>query len=255
MPVLYSVQEMGSLFFFFASWWGFLLEAIAIIHFIRRRPDFYWLFVIIFLGWIGAVIYILVEMVPDASLARQSFKVFPRRRRIRELQSEILDNPSAGNYEELGDLNLEEGNYAQARQCYNKALTIRTDSPDPFYRRGVAATLMGDFAAAIPDLERVVTQDSQYDFYRAAGLLAHSYAHTEQPEKAEALFQQVTRISTMSETYYNYAAFLAQQNRNSEAREWAQKLLDKRRTMPGYLKRRERPWFRKASSMLRQLPA
>ena len=39
----------------------------------------------------------------------------------------------------------------------------------------------------------------------------------------------------MSETYYNYAAFLAQQNRNAEAREWAQKLLDKRRTMPGYL--------------------
>jgi hypothetical protein len=255
MPVIYSVQEMGSLFFFFASWWGFLLEAIAIIHFIRRRPDFYWLFVIIFLGWLGAVIYIFVEMVPDAGLARQSFKVFPRRRRIRELQSEILDNPSAGNYEELGDLNLEEGNYAHARDCYNKALSIRTDSPDPFYRRGVAATLMGDFTAAVPDLERVVTQDAQYDFYRAAGLLAHCYAHTGQPEKADALFQQVTRISTMSETYYNYATFLAEQNRNAEAREWAQKLLDKRRTMPGYLKRRERPWFRKATSMLRQLPA
>src|SRR6185312_5373865 len=112
MPVLYSVQEMGSLFFFFASWWGFLLEAIAIIHFIRRRPDFYWLFVIIFLGWIGAVIYILVEMVPDASLPREAFEVFPRRRRNRELQTEILGKPAAGNYEELGDLALEEGNYA-----------------------------------------------------------------------------------------------------------------------------------------------
>ena len=55
---------------------------------------------------------------------------------------------------------------------------LRTDSPDPFYRRGVAATLMGDFTAAVPDLERVVTQDAQYDFYRAAGLLAHCYAHT-----------------------------------------------------------------------------
>jgi hypothetical protein len=59
----------------------------------------------------------------------------------------------------------------------------------------------------------------------------------------------------MSETYYNYATFLAQQNRSAEAREWAQKLLDKKRTMPGYLKRRERPWFSKANSLLRQLPA
>jgi hypothetical protein len=246
---------MGSLGFFFASWWGFLLEAIAIVHFIRRRPDYYWLFIIIFLGWIGALIYIFVEMVPDISLARQSFKVFPRRRRIRELESAIVDNPSAGNYEELADLYLEEKNYAKARDYYNRALSIRTDSPDPFYRRGVAATFMGDYAAAAADLERVVAQDPQYDFYRAAGLLAHAYAHTGRTEKAGALFQQVTKISTMSETYYNYATFLAQQNRSAEAREWAQKLLDKKRTMPGYLKRRERPWFSKANSLLRQLPA
>lgn len=246
---------MGSLGFFFASWWGFLLEAITIVHFIRRRPDYYWLFIIIFLGWIGALIYIFVEMVPDVSLARQSFKVFPRRRRIRELEAAILDNPSAGNYEELADLYLEEKNYTRARDFYNQALTIRTDSPDPFYRRGVAATFMGDFSAAATDLERVVAKDPQYDFYRAAGLLAHAYAHIGQTEKAEALFQQVTKISTMSETYYNYATFLAAQNRSAEAREWAQTLLDKKRTMPGYLKRRERPWFSRAKSLLRQLPA
>ena len=30
--------------------WGLLLQAAAIIHFIRRRPDTYWLFIIIFLG-------------------------------------------------------------------------------------------------------------------------------------------------------------------------------------------------------------
>src|SRR5579872_1513290 len=203
---------MGSLGFFFASWWGFLLEAIAIVHFIRRRPDYYWLFIIIFLGWIGAVIYIFVEMVPDVSLARQSFKVFPRRRRIRELEFAIIDNPSAGNYEELADLYLEEKSYAKARANYDRALAMRTDSPDPFYRRGVAATMMGDFAAAAPDLERVVSQDSQYDFYRAAGLLAHAYAHLGQEQKADALFQHVTKISTMSETYYNYATFLAGQN-------------------------------------------
>lgn len=245
---------MGSLGFFFASWWGFLLEAIAIIHFIRRRPDYYWLFIILFLGWIGALIYIFVEIVPDAGLARQSFKVFPRRRRIHELEATILDNPSAGNYEELADLYLEEEKYAKARACYDKAISSRTDSLDPFYRRGVAAIFMADFAAAIPDLERVVSKDAQYDFHRAAALLAHAYANTGQPQKAETLFQHVTKISTMSETYYNYATFLASQNRAAEARKWAKKILDKRPTMPGYLKRRERPWFHKANGLLRQLP-
>lgn len=241
---------MGMLLFLIFSWWGLILQAVAIVHFIRRRPDWFWLFIIIFLGGWGALIYIAVEMVPDAGLLRQSFKVFPRRRRIRELESAVLDNPSAGNYEELGDLYLEEGKYARARQCLDKSIAARADSPDPFYRRGVAEIGLGDFPAAVKDLERVVAGDPQYDFYRAPALLAHAYANTGQPEKAEALFQQVTKISTSSETYYNYANFLLSQGRNTEARQWAQRILAKKPTMPGYLRRRERPWFRRANTFL-----
>jgi hypothetical protein len=246
---------MGSLLLFAFSWWGILLQAFAIFHFIRRRPDTFWLWVILIGGWLGAAVYIAVEAIPDAGLLRQSFKVFPRRKRIRELEAAVLDNPSAGNYEELGELYLEEGSYARARQAYDKSISSRTDSLDPFCRRGVAAMMMDDYEAAIPDLERVVSKDPTYDFHRAAGLLAHAYAKTGQPEKAEALFRKVTKISTLSETYYNYAGFLAAQQRNAEAQEWARNILAKKRNMPGYLRRRERPWFRKASSLLKRLPA
>jgi hypothetical protein len=85
------------------------------------------------------------------------------------------------------------------------------------------------------------------------GLLAHAYANRQQPEKADKLFQEATRISTSSETYYNYALFLASQQRNAEARDWAKKILAKKVNMPGYLRRRERPWFRKASVLLMRL--
>jgi len=117
----------------------------------------------------------------------------------------------------------------------------------------MAATFMGDFTAALPDLELVVAQDPKYDFQRAAALLAHAHANTGELEKAEALFREVTKISTSSETYYNYACFLRDQQRNAEAREWAQRILDKKPNMPGYLRRRERPWFRKASALLSRL--
>jgi hypothetical protein len=114
---------------------------------------------------------------------------------------------------------------------------------------------LGDFAAAVSDLERVVGNDQGYDFHRAKGLLAHAYANTGQPAKADELFRQVTVISTLSETYYNYALFLYAQERVAEAREWAQKILAKKPTMPGYLKRRERPWFRRATALLKRLKA
>ena len=235
--------------------WGFLLQGLAIVHFIRRRPDNYWFFVILFLGPLGAIVYLAVEALPDIGLVGQSFKVFPRRKRIGQLEAMIRDNPSPGNYEELGDLYMDDGRLADAREAFNKAIAARADTPDPFYRRGVCAIQLGDAAAAVPDLERVVTKEADYDFHRAAGLLAHAYAQTGQKEKAESLFRKVTTISTLSETYLNFADLLASEQRNAEAREWAQKVLDKKPTMPNYLRRRERPWFRRANDLLKRLPA
>jgi hypothetical protein len=232
---------------------GILLQGLAIVHFIRRRPDNYWIFIILFLGPIGAIIYLFVEALPDIGLLGQSFKVFPRRKRIGELEAAIRDNPSAGNYEDLGDLYMDDGNLQSARVAFDKAIAARADTPDPFYRRGVCAILLGDAAAALPDLERVVAKEPDYDFQRAAGLLAHAYAQTGQKEKAEALFRRVTVTSTLSETYLNFAGLLASEGRNAEAREWAQKVLDKKPTMPGYLRRRERPWFRRANEILKRV--
>jgi len=232
--------------------WIFLLQGLAIVHFIRRRPDTYWLFVILFLGPLGAIIYLAVEALPDIGLLGQSFKVFPRRKRIHELEAAIHDNPSAGNYEELGDLYMDDGKIAQARAAFDRAIAARADTPDPFYRRGVCALQMGDAAAAVPDLERVVAKEADYDFHRAAGLLAHAYALTGQQERAEALFREVTKISTLSETYLNFADLLASEGKKAEAREWAQKVLEKKLSMPGYLRRRERPWFRRANEFLKR---
>lgn len=245
---------MGSFLFFAFSWWAILLRVVAIVHFIRRRPDFFWLFVILF-HWVGALIYIAVEVIPDAGLLRSSFQVFPRHQRIRELEQAILDNPSAGNLEELGLLYLDDRDFARAKTCYDRAISARTNSEDAFYRRGIAEIELRDFAAAVPDLERTVKTDPDYDFHRAKGLLAWAYAQTGQNEKANEMFREATRISTSSESYYHYALFLESEGRTAEARAWAQRILDKKPTMPGYLRRLERPWFRKASEVLGRVRA
>lgn len=237
--------------FFFP--WGILLEALAIIHFIRRRPDTWWIFVIIFLGPLGAAIYLIVEGIPDLSLVGDSFRGFSRRSRIRELESLVRVNSAVGNIEELGDLYMDEGRLTQARAAFNQAIAGGSTTLDPFYRRGVCAVRLRDGAAAIPDLERVVAKEPDYDFHRAAGLLAQAYAMTGQKEKAEALFRRATERSTLSETYLNFSDLLASEDRVEEAREWARKVLEKAPAMPSYQRRRERPWFREARKRLRRL--
>jgi len=138
--VLYCCIRMGSLLFFAFSWWGILLQAFAIVHFIRRRPDTFWLWIILIGGWLGALVYIAVEAVPDAACA-PVVQGIPRRKRIRELESAVIDNPSAGNYEELGDLYLEEGHYAKLGR-----LTIRR-----FRRAPTHLTLLPSRRGGHPD--------------------------------------------------------------------------------------------------------
>ena len=61
--------------------YGLILQAIAIVHFVRRRPDTYWLWIIVFFGGLGALIYIAMEVIPDAGLLQGAFQAFPRRKR------------------------------------------------------------------------------------------------------------------------------------------------------------------------------
>lgn len=234
--------------------YGILLQAVAITHFVRRRPETYWLWIIIIGGGLGALVYIMIEMVPDAALLRGSFDVFPRRKRIRQLEAAILDNPAVGNYEELGDLYLEDRQFAKARECFDRVIAARTDSLDAFYRRALAALALGDLDATAADLRHVYEHDPRYDYQRAAGLLAHVLGKIGHREAAGALFADVTQTSTLSETQYNYACYLADEGRNGEAREWAQRVLAKKPTMPAYLRRRERIWFRRAAALILKLP-
>ncbi len=233
--------------------YGAVLQVLAIVHFVRRRPDGYWLWIIIIGGGLGALAYFIAEVIPDLGLLRGTFEAFPRRKRIKALRTAILDNPSIGNYEELGHLYLDDRQFAQARECFDRVISTRTDSPDPFYRRALAAIAMNDFHAAAADLEQVIKRDAKFDSWRAAGFYAHALGKIGETGAAGKLFADVTETATLSEIQYNYASFLAAEGRTAEAREWAQRILAKKPTMPAYARRRERTWFRKAAALLKSL--
>jgi hypothetical protein len=233
--------------------WGFIVQILAIVHFVRRRPENYWFFVIFFGGFLGAGVYLVVEALPDLGLLRGVFQGFGRRSRIQIVETQILDNPSAANYEELGELYKDQEQFEKAREAFTNAIAARSDSVYTFYYRAQTSLGLGDFTGAIPDLERVVASDPKFDYYRAAGLLGDAYAQTGQLDRAAQLYVDVAQFSTTTETLYNYAYFLKLAGRQEEAREWAEKLLAKKRTLPRYMQRYERPWFRKGKTLLKEL--
>lgn len=237
------------------SFGGIALEICAIVHYFRRRPEMFWIYVIFFLGPLGAAIYLGVVALPEMGIFQASLRGIPRRKRVVALEAMVEDNPSAANYEELGDLYMDAGQFAEARAAFDKVIAARSATTDSFYRRALCTIQLGNAAAALADLEQVVREDPAHDFHRAAGLLAHACAQSGQKERADALFLDAINRSTLSETYLNFAKFLASEGRTAEAREWAQKVLNKERNMPAYLRRREQRWFQNANEMLKNLPA
>ena len=235
--------------------WGVLLQALALVHFIRRRPDTVWLWVIVFLGPLGALIYIVMEVAPDLGLLRQVFDSAGRRRRIAHLEALVLENPAAGNYEELADLHLDEGHYARARECYDKAISGSTDL-DPIYRRGIASLCLGECDAAVRDLELVTTRDPRYRLQsrdwparpcvRVRG--ARGAGRCVVPPGGRGLdavgnLLQLTRRSWL--------------RRDARPRRATGRAASSRanRSLPRYLQRRERPWYRKTAALLKRLAA
>src|SRR5258706_13933026 len=113
--------------------WGFLVQGVALWHFVKRRPEGFWLYIIIFGSVLGAGVYVVAEMIPDLGLLRGTFQGFGRRSRIQNLEIQILDNPSAGNLEEPAEPFFVQKKYAKARVMLDRAIFGRKDSRTAFY--------------------------------------------------------------------------------------------------------------------------
>lgn len=234
--------------------WGLILQVIALVHFFRRRPEWYWLWIIFIGGALGALVYVIAEMIPDLGLLRGTMQGYQRKTRIQQVEAMVVDNPSVANLEELGELYFDQKNYSRARDFFNRAIATRADSEHTFYRRGLCSLYLGDPNATINDIEPIIKADPKFDYWNGAASLASAYAQVGRVDEADALYRKVIDNSTTPQNLYNYAAFLAAQKRPADARATLDQLMQKKHTLPRYMQRIERPWFRKGKSLAKQIP-
>lgn len=245
------MEEPSLLRYLFGS--GFLFQILAIVHWAKRGRDRFWIWIIIIGGPVGALAYFVVEGLPDWADMKRSFTGPARRRRIAMLRAMIRDNPSAGNYEQLGELLVQQRSWREARDAFDRAIGARGDLLDSFYWRGVAAFELGDDAAAIEDFRYVVAREPKYDYSRARCLLARALARSGQTAEAMAEFDRLVETSSACESAVMAAEFYAANGKPRQAYELVDTILARRPTMPAYQRRRDRKWLRMARKIARKL--
>ena len=233
--------------------YGFIFQLIAIVHCAKQGRNRFWIWLLIFGGMLAVMAYVIVECLPDWSEMKRRFTGPARRKRIAMLRAIILDNPSAGNYEQLGELLVQPKTWREAYDAFDRAIASRSDLLDTFYWRGVSAFELGDDAAAIRDLQYVVEREPKYDYSRARCQLARTLARAGRTGEAMTIFDRLVESSTASESLVQAAQFYAANGRGGTARELVESILARRQTMPAYQKRRDRAAFSAARKLRRKL--
>lgn len=99
----------------------------------------------------------------------------------------------------------------------------------------------------------MLQKDQNYDYHYGAAFLAEAYGKAGRTDAADAWYREALTYLNTPEILFTYAVYLLDHGRRDEAREWAQKVLDKKKTLPRYMQRIERPWFHRAKALLKSL--
>lgn len=228
-----------------------LFQLLMLVHFFRSRPEWYWFFLIIFLGPLGALVYFVVEVIPDLRVKPPAIARFERARRRRWLEHMAGETPSVDMLQELGEIYAAEGEHARAIEFFSRVLQRDPEAREALYGRGKSLVALGRVDEAIADLDLVARAEPAYRFYDAYLTLAECYERAGRDEAAAASYREILGRTTVSRAYYNYGCVLARMGQRDAARDMMRHILAKKPALPRYLRHQERPWFRKAEAFLK----
>ena len=226
-----------------------------VIHFFRKRPEGYWFFVIVFLGPIGALAYFVMEVVPDLRVKPPWLARMERRRRRACLEHVVAESPALEHLQELGEICALEGEHERAIELFTRALKRDPDLREARHGRAKSRVALGQIDGAIEDLEPLVRAEPKYHFWDSYLTLAECYERAGRTDAARGAYQDILGRTTVSRAYYGYGLLLNRLGEREPAREMMRQILAKKPTLPRYLRRQERPWFRKAEAFLKEARA
>lgn len=238
-------------------WIWTLLTIAAIVHYFRTRPDGWWIWIIIFLGPLGAVAYFVVNVVMPLTggggsmLEGKVSLTLDERRRIKDLEHKIEENPLPFDYAQLGELLYKRGDYTKAEPILRQAAAKIDDEIEPLYWLALTLDRLGKADEATTLLAPIVRREPRYKFGEAYLAYARILEHAGQKEKAMNAYRQVLNQSTFTEARVRYGLLLADNGDEAAAREQLEQAVRESRDLPRHNLRAARPFVRTARLWLR----
>ena len=239
----------------------YLLQLCCIIHMFKTGRARYWLYIIIFLPYIGGIAYLIVEIIPGLRLGRNIplftdivvSKIIPSHK-IDKLKTEAEFTPSFNNRKNLADEYLNSGYFDEAIAIYDELLQGH-ESTNTSCLLQKAKALYG--AARYEEAGSIIdTLDGMgFKYSREPEILVKLKIreHLLDKTQIDAMYEEAKQKFNSFEIMYYYVDYQIRQG----DMEKAQRVIDEVKDTKAYLQKKriafDKGWANKAIALGRQI--
>jgi len=236
------------------------LQAICVIHCLRKGTNTTWIWAIIFLPVIGSIAYMYMEMFSGRSLDMQQLQsgvgaAFRPGGNVKKLEDQVRFSDTFNNKVALADAYL-------ATNRVNDAITLYEDSLQGAFTENeyvraqliIAYNLVGRYADIVP-IARKIYHLPQFLRSRVHILYAIALEKTGNAAQAEAEFKTMKVRYAYFEARYEYGMFLLRSVRHAEAKNIFNEMIGEYSYLSSREKRVSRKWVSAAKDAMKKSEA
>jgi hypothetical protein len=229
---------------------SFIVSIALCVHAVRTNQNMYWLWIILAIPWLGALVYFVAIVLPEmlgGSTARRMGQVtraaLDPERDYRSARKAHDDSPTVGNAMRMAAAAASLGRYDEAERLYaDAARGIHADDPTLLLGRANALLELNRFEEALRVLEQLGHNIDQGRSPQAALALGRACEGLGRISEADTAYAWAAERMPGLEAMARYAAFMARHGRRAEAEAMVADI-DKRITrIKGPLRGEARGW-------------
>ncbi len=235
---------------------SFALQAICVIHCMRKGNANRWIWIIVFLPLIGCLAYIFTEIFTGNEVQQLQSgmgRVFRPLGSVKKMEEQLRFSDTFNNRVGLADACLAAGDTKRAIELYESSLQgTFSDNEYVFSQLIVAYSITGQYAEILPIAKKIYSLP-QFKLARVHVLYAIALEKTGNTEMAEKEFLQMKVRYANFEARYEYGQFLIRAGRTTEAQTVLSEVTDEYNYLSAPEKRSNRRFVQQAKEVLKKL--
>lgn len=244
--------------FFLNSAVVIVLQAICVIHCIRKGNSNNWIWLIVFVPLVGAIAYIVSEMFTRSGVEQVQAgvtTVLNPTGKIKKMEQQLRFSDTFSNRVQLADTYLAAGEIKKAIALYEGSLTgAFTENEYVLTQLSSAYFQVQRYADVIASTKKI----SKLPQFPRSGAHLHYAIALEKaghPEAAEKEFKLMKVRFAYYESRYQYGMFLLRANRYEEARQVFTDMIEEATQLSPRERRSHRKWMNYAKDQLKMMTA